>query len=96
MAVAKIKSSLPDARLETISMVDLTDIKQATAAGASFTRPLHILCNNAGVMATPWGLTKDGFEMQFGTNHLVSDARLQWDAPCARRTATLRVSGCKS
>ena len=33
-------------------------------------RALHVLCNNAGVMAIPYRLTTDGFEMQFGTNHL--------------------------
>lgn len=32
--------------------------------------PLHILVNNAGVMATPQTYTPDGFELQFGTNHL--------------------------
>lgn len=31
---------------------------------------LHLLIANAGVMATPYGKTKDGFETQFGTNHL--------------------------
>jgi hypothetical protein len=31
---------------------------------------LHVLCNNAGVMAIPYRQTADGFEMQFGTNHL--------------------------
>ena len=31
---------------------------------------LNILCNNAGLMAIPYRKTADGFEMQFGTNHL--------------------------
>ncbi|WP_123536501.1 oxidoreductase [Halosimplex salinum] len=31
---------------------------------------LHVLCNNAGVMAVPRSETADGFEMQFGVNHL--------------------------
>jgi retinol dehydrogenase-12 len=33
-------------------------------------KSLHLLINNAGIMACPYGLTKDGFEMQFGVNHL--------------------------
>eukprot|EP00250_Pteridium_aquilinum_P012668 c20865_g1_i1 orf=142-804(-) len=32
--------------------------------------PLHVLVNNAGIMACPQSYTKDGFEMQFGVNHL--------------------------
>ena len=33
-------------------------------------RPLHILINNAGIMNTPQGVTEDGFELQFGVNHI--------------------------
>lgn len=33
-------------------------------------QPLHILVNNAGVMITPYMKTKEGFEFQFGVNHL--------------------------
>ena len=32
--------------------------------------PLHILVNNAGIMFPPYGTTEDGFELQFGVNHL--------------------------
>ena len=32
--------------------------------------PLHILVNNAGIMIPPYSTTEDGFELQFGVNHL--------------------------
>lgn len=32
--------------------------------------PLHILVNNAGIMIPPYSKTEDGFELQFGVNHL--------------------------
>jgi NAD(P)-dependent dehydrogenase (short-subunit alcohol dehydrogenase family) len=51
--------------------LDLADLASVRAfADAWGDRPLHMLINNAGVMATPFGHTKDGFELQFGTNHL--------------------------
>ena len=53
--------------------VDLADLASARAAADAFLArdvPLHLLINNAGVMATPFERTKDGFELQFGTNHL--------------------------
>lgn len=53
--------------------VDLGSLASIRQAGAQFlTRwsTLHLLVNNAGVMAPPQSATLDGFELQFGTNHL--------------------------
>ena len=53
-----------------VAHLDLADLASIDAFTASWTGPLHILVNNAGVMATPQGTTAQGFETQFGTNHL--------------------------
>ena len=53
-----------------LDLSDLSSVKQfAQEFRAEYTQ-LDLLINNAGVMATPYGKTEDGFEMQFGTNHL--------------------------
>ena len=57
----------------TTTPVDLTSLASVRAAAASIedaVPAVHVLMNNAGVMFTPFGRTEDGFEMQFGTNHL--------------------------
>jgi NAD(P)-dependent dehydrogenase (short-subunit alcohol dehydrogenase family) len=48
----------------------LASIKTFAEAVRSQHAPVELLINNAGVMALPFGQTADGFEMQFGTNHL--------------------------
>ena len=50
--------------------LDLADLASVRAFAGAFDGELHLLINNAGVMAPPRRLTKDGFESQFGTNHL--------------------------
>ena len=52
--------------------LDLADLASVRAAAeqTSALGPLSILVNNAGVMATPFARTTDGFELQMGTNHL--------------------------
>ncbi|CAA9581674.1 MAG: Putative oxidoreductase [uncultured Thermomicrobiales bacterium] len=44
-------------------------------------RPFDVIIANAGVMATPFGRTPDGFETQFGTNHLGHFALVNWIEP---------------
>ncbi len=51
-------------------LLDLADLSSVRNFAKEFTAPFDILILNAGVMATPFALTKDKFEMQVGTNHL--------------------------
>lgn len=51
-------------------LLDLADLSSVRTFAKEFTSPIDVLILNAGVMATPFSLTKDKFEMQMGTNHL--------------------------
>lgn len=53
-----------------VRRLDLTDLSSVRAFAEEFTDPIDILINNAGIMVPPLGRTADGFESQFGTNHL--------------------------
>jgi NAD(P)-dependent dehydrogenase (short-subunit alcohol dehydrogenase family) len=71
-AAASIRTAEPDAKVETalLDLASLDAIRTAAAEiGSRFDR-IDLLINNAGVMFPPPGVTKDGFELQFGTNHL--------------------------
>lgn len=50
--------------------LDLADLVSVHAFAAGWSGDIHILVNNAGVLVPPFGRTEDGFELQFGTNHL--------------------------
>jgi NAD(P)-dependent dehydrogenase (short-subunit alcohol dehydrogenase family) len=54
----------------TVRRLDLADRASIRAFVADWTGPLHLLVNNAGVMACPEQHTRDGWELQFATNHL--------------------------
>jgi NAD(P)-dependent dehydrogenase (short-subunit alcohol dehydrogenase family) len=71
-AAARVRQDVPGASLE-LRILDLADLESVRA----FARALHddavpvdVLINNAGVMMAPQRSTAQGFEMQFGTNHL--------------------------
>lgn len=71
-ALASIQRAHPGASVEVmpLDLSDLSSVRRfATTFGQRFAT-LPLLINNAGVMALPYRRTADGFEMQFGTNHL--------------------------
>lgn len=69
-ALARIKAEAPAAEA-TVASLDLSSLESVRSfAAGQAAEPLHLLVNNAGVMALPKRTTADGFEMQFGTNHL--------------------------
>jgi NAD(P)-dependent dehydrogenase (short-subunit alcohol dehydrogenase family) len=53
-----------------VRRLDLADLSSVRTFAAGWSGDLDVLINNAGVMAIPLRRTADGFEMQFGTNHL--------------------------
>jgi NAD(P)-dependent dehydrogenase (short-subunit alcohol dehydrogenase family) len=71
-AAAEIRQQQPDAQLLTqiMDLADLDSVRSAAAAILQRTDKIQLLINNAGVMACPLMRTVQGFEMQFGTNHV--------------------------
>lgn len=67
-AMARIVGDFPSAQVQFLPL-DLSDLASVRAAADRAGR-LDILINNAGIMRPPLAFTKDGFELQFGINHL--------------------------
>jgi len=71
-AVKKIKAQNKGADV-SVMILDLANLESVKSFAAEFKKKytrLDLLINNAGVMMPPYSKTQDGFEMQFGTNHL--------------------------
>lgn len=69
-AVAELKGVMPGSRLR-VHRLDLADLSSVREFAESWNEPLHVLVNNAGVMAIPeLQRTAEGREMQFATNYL--------------------------
>ncbi|MFF8188280.1 SDR family oxidoreductase [Microbacterium sp. NPDC016588] len=72
-AARTIRERIPGARLELhdLDLSSLTSVADFAGVLRAEGRPVHLLVNNAGVMTPPERqTTADGFELQFGTNHL--------------------------
>ena len=67
-----LEGILEPGRVELLQMDlnSLSSVRKAAAEFLSKSKTLNVLINNAGVMMTPEGKTEEGFETQFGTNHL--------------------------
>jgi NAD(P)-dependent dehydrogenase (short-subunit alcohol dehydrogenase family) len=71
-AAEEITAAVPGARLEPrrLDLADLDSVRAFAAETAGDHPRIDLLVNNAGVMMPPRSTTADGFELQFGTNHL--------------------------
>ncbi|MCJ0872999.1 oxidoreductase [Streptomyces sp. AP-93] len=72
-AEVALRGEVPGAEVEfmELDLADLASVREFAAAyGRRRSGALDLLVNNAGVMALPYGRTADGFETQFGVNHL--------------------------
>ena len=92
-ALAEIRRTKPDASLELIALDlgSLASVHQAAEQTLAAHGQIGILVNNAGVMGIPESATVDGFETQFGTNHLGHWALTALLMPALLRAPAARV-----
>jgi NAD(P)-dependent dehydrogenase (short-subunit alcohol dehydrogenase family) len=71
-AAAAIREATPGAAVETLrlDLASLASVREAAGELRARHARIDLLINNAGLMWPPFGRTADGFELQFGTNHL--------------------------
>jgi len=91
-AAQDIRRSHPDALLEVVQLdlASQASVKSAAKEILSSHPVVDILINNAGVMALPEGRTEDGYETQFGVNHLG-----HWTLTCLLLPALLRAKSAR-
>lgn len=98
-AVAQIMAAAPtaDVRFEVLDLGNLASVAAFSQRTSAQESRLDILVNNAGIMTPPKRLaTSDGFEVQFGTNHLGHFALTAGLLPLLRTTAGARVISLSS
>ncbi|CAN5729963.1 oxidoreductase [soil metagenome] len=69
-ALAQVESAGGEAEVVSVDLADLSSVRACADDVRERVERLDVVVNNAGVMALPERRTADGFEMQFGTNHL--------------------------
>ncbi len=97
-ALQAVKQKVPDSQVE-LMLLDLGSLDSVAAFAEAFARKygrLDVLLNNAGIMATPFGKTEEGFEKQFGVNHLGHFALTARLMPLLRGTPNSRIVAVSS
>ncbi|KAJ7141506.1 oxidoreductase [Mycena epipterygia] len=91
--IAQVTTSVPSAHLTFLkcNMSSLASVAEAAQELASKTERLDIMMCNAGVFSVPPALTDDGYETQFGINHLAHALLIKLLLPTLLRTADSRV-----
>ncbi len=97
-AVQRLREAVPnaDARFVPLDLGSLASIESFAAGLAKDEQKLDLLCNNAGVMMPPYERTADGFELQFGINHLGHFALTGRLLPLIRRVHGSRIVSVSS
>jgi NAD(P)-dependent dehydrogenase (short-subunit alcohol dehydrogenase family) len=67
---SRAAAALPGPGTAEVRLLDLASLDSVRAFARDWSGPVDLLVNNAGVMIPPLSRTADGFELQFGTNHL--------------------------
>lgn len=94
-AIDEIKAKIPNANVQLLLM-DLMSMQSVIAAANELLTKedkLHGLINNAGIMAVPFEMTKDGYESQFQTNYLSHFVLTHRLLPLLRKTAVSSKRG---
>lgn len=97
-AVQKIKDQNRNANTD-LMLLDLASLNSVRNFAGGFKQKynrLDILINNAGVMIPPYSKTEDGFELQFGTNHLGHFALTGWLFGLIKKTYNARIVNLSS
>lgn len=97
-AADAIKAQIPDANLKPLQLelASFASIKKAAKTFLENEDRLNILMLNAGIMGTAPGLTEDGYEIQWGVNHMGHALLTRLLMPALNRTANARIVSLSS
>jgi NAD(P)-dependent dehydrogenase (short-subunit alcohol dehydrogenase family) len=101
-AATQIRQAVGYAKLEIklevigLDLADLNSVREFAKSFHAKYSSLDLLINNAGIMIPPFSKTKDGFELQFGSNHLGHFALTGLLMPAIRATPKARVVNVSS